>query len=120
MIEAMISMTIFAAAASATFNMLMVSVFTLRANSLDTHAVALATQEREDLRSLEYPVIATRDPYTTGSPNLFNGTSFTVHSDVQADQPAANMKTVTTTVSWNYLGRARSYAIQTIYTNVNG
>ena len=120
LIEAMIAMTIFAAAASATFNMLMMSVFTLRANSLDTHAVALATQEREDIRSIQYPAIATRDPYTTGSPDVFKGTSFTVHSDVQADQPAANMKTVTITVSWNYLGRPCTYTIRTVYTNVNG
>ena len=120
LIEAIISMAIFAAAASATFSMLMMSFYTLRANSLDTHAVSLATEEREDLRSLQYPVIATRDRYTTGSPNLFNGTPFTVHSDVQTDQPAANMKTVTITVSWNYLGKPRSYQIRTVYTNVNG
>jgi Tfp pilus assembly protein PilV len=120
LIEAMISMAIFATAASATFSMLMMSYYTLRANSLDTHAVALATQEREELRSLQYPVIATRDPYTAGSPNLFNGTPFTVHSEVSADQPAANMKTVTITVSWSYLGKARNYQIRTVYTNVNG
>jgi prepilin-type N-terminal cleavage/methylation domain-containing protein len=120
LIEAIISTAIFAAVASATFSMLMMSYYTLRANSLDTHAVTLATQEREDLRSLQYMVIATRDPYTTASPNLFNGTPFTVHSEVLADQPTANMKTVTITVSWSYLGKARNYRIQTLYTNVNG
>jgi len=120
LIETMVAMTIFAAAASATFNVLMLAVFTTRANALDTHAVALATQEREDLRSLQYTVIATRDPYTSGSPNLFNGTPFTVHSEVQNDTPATNMKTATITTSWSYLGRARSYRLQTVYTNLNG
>jgi hypothetical protein len=103
--------------------MLMMAIFTTRANALDSHAVALATQEREDLRSLQYPVIATRDPYTTASPDRFpapNGTPFTVHSEVQNDTPSSNMKTVTITTSWNYLGRSRSYQIQTVYTNLNG
>lgn len=120
LIEALVAMTIFAAGASATFSMLMLSLATARANALDTHAVALATQEREDLRSLVYASIATRDPYTSASPDVFNGTQFTVHSDVQSDQPAANMKTVTVSVSWTYKGAARSYSMSTIYTNVNG
>ena len=123
LIETLVAITIFAAAASATFSMLMMAMFTTRANSLNSHAVALATQEREDLRSLQYPVIATRDTYTTASPDRFpapNGTAFTVHSEVQNNTPSTNMKTVTITTSWNYLGRFRSYQIQTVYTNLNG
>jgi Tfp pilus assembly protein PilV len=120
LIEALVAMVIFAAGASATFSMLMLSIVTARANSLDTHAVALATQEREDLRSLVYANIVTRDPYTAGSPDVFGGARFTVHSEVQNDQPSANMKTVTVTVSWNYNGQPRNYSVSTIYTNVNG
>jgi prepilin-type N-terminal cleavage/methylation domain-containing protein len=120
LIEALVAMAIFAAGASATFSMLMLSLVTARANALDTHAVALATQEREDLRSLVYANIVSRDPYTSASPDVFGGAKFTVHSEVQNDQPAANMKTVTVTVSWNYKGAPRSYSLSTIYTNVNG
>src|SRR5262245_22854780 len=69
LIETLVAMTVFAAAASATFNMLMMAICATRANALDSHAVSLATQEREDLRSLQYPVITTRDPYTTASPD---------------------------------------------------
>jgi prepilin-type N-terminal cleavage/methylation domain-containing protein len=123
LIETMVAMTVFAAAASATFNMLMMAICITRANALDSHAVALATQEREDLRSLQYPVITTRDPYTTASPDRFpapNGIPFTVHSEVQNNAPSTNMKTVTITTSWSYLGRPRNYQIQTVYTNLNG
>lgn len=120
LIEALVAMTIFATAAAAAFSMLMLSVATTRANALDTHAVALATQERENLRSLVYDSIVTRDPYTSASPNVWEGTKFTVHSAVQNDQPAANMKTVTVTVSWSHSGMPRSYSLSTIYTNVNG
>jgi Tfp pilus assembly protein PilV len=120
LIEALVAITIFAAGASATFSMLMMSIMMARANSLDTHAVALATQEREDLRSLVYANIVTRDPITAADNHVFGGARFTVHSDVQDNQPAANMKTVTVTVSWNYKGQARNYSLSTIYTNVNG
>ncbi len=120
LIEALVAMAIFAAGASATFSMLMLSLVMARGNSLDTHAVALATQEREDLRSLIYANIVTRDPYTSGSPDVYGGANFTVHTDVQADQPATNMKTVAVTVSWTYKGQPRNYSLSTIYTNVNG
>ena len=43
-----------------------------------------------------------------------------MHSDVQADQPAANMKTVTVTVSWNYRAMPRTYTLRTIYTDFSG
>ncbi len=120
LIEALVAMTIFSTGASAAFSMLTLSLATVRANALDTHAVALATQEREDLRSLQYSAIVTRDAYTTASPNVFSGTNFTVHSEVQTDQPAANMKTVTVTASWSYQGIPRGYSLSTVYTNVNG
>ena len=120
LIEALVATTIFAVGASATFGMLMFSLATARANALDTHAVALATQEREDLRSLVYDNIVTRDPYTSAAPDVWGGSKFTVHSEVQSDQPAANMKTVTVAVSWNYNGLPRSYSLSTIYTNVDG
>ncbi len=120
LIEVLVAMAIFAAGASATFNMLMLALATARANALDTHAVALATQEREDLRSLVYANIVSRDPYTSASPDVFGGSGFTVHSDVQNDQPGPNMKTVTVTVSWSYRGTPRSYSLSTMYTNVNG
>jgi Tfp pilus assembly protein PilV len=120
LIDTLVGMTVLAVSANAMLSMLIFSAYNVRANALNTHAVTLAIQEREDLRSLIYSAIATRDPYTTGSPDRFNGVPFTVHSDVQTDVPAANMKTVTATISWNYRGQPRSYAVQTIYTNING
>lgn len=120
LIETLVATAVLLAGASSMLNMLTLSALTTRANALDTHAVALAVQEREDMRSLVYSAIATRDPYPTGSPDLFNGVGFTVHTDVQTDQPAASMKTVSVTVSWRCRGQPRSYALQTVYTNING
>jgi Tfp pilus assembly protein PilV len=120
LIEALVAVTVFAATAAAAFNMLAFSLVTSRENALNTHAVALAVQEREDLRALAYSQIATRDVFTAGSPNLFTNTAFTVHTDVQTDQPAANMKTVTVTVAWTHRALPRTYSLQTIYTDFSG
>ena len=119
-IETLVAMLVLTTAATAMLGMLTMAVWTTRQNVYETHAVALAVQEREDLRSLVYDAIDTRDPYTTGSPYTVDGVSFAVHSEVANDQPAANMKTVTVTTSWTYRGRARSYSLQTVYANING
>jgi type II secretory pathway pseudopilin PulG len=122
LIEALVTCVIFALMSVAIISLLLTSVTVARANSLDSHAVALAIQEKEDVRSISYPVVAgltTRDPYPTASPNLFNGTSFTVHSDISADQPIANVCTIITTVSWSHMGSTRSYVLRSIYAAVN-
>ncbi len=120
LIETLVAITVFAATASAAFNMLGMAVRTARENELNAFASALAVKEREDLRSLVYSAIATRDTYPSNNPKFYKNTAFTVHTDVQDSQPAANMKTVTVTVSWNYRSLPRTYALQTIYTDFSG
>ncbi len=120
LIDTLVGMTVLAVTSNAMLSMLMLSSYNTRTNAINTHAVTLAIQEREDQRSLSYAAIANRDPYTTAAPDRYNGVAFTVHSEVQADQPAVNMKTVTVTTSWNYLGSSRQYSLQTVYTNING
>jgi Tfp pilus assembly protein PilV len=120
LIEALVASSVLTVGAAAAASMLTLSSTTARSSALAAHGVALAEQELEDLRSLVYASILTRDSYTTSSPDVFNGTSFTVHSDVQADQPAANMKTVVVTVGWSDHGAPHTYDIQTIYANISG
>lgn len=119
-IEALVASTIFAVGMAASAGMLTLSMKTTQSSSLDAHAAALAQQELENLRSLVYASIATRDPFTSVAPDVFYGASFLVHSDVQIDQPAANMKTITVTASWTDRGAPRSYVMRSIYTNING
>jgi len=120
LIEALVAMTLFAIGSTAICNMLVASYLATQANTLSSHAVVLATQEREDLRSIQYANIASRDVYTSGSPHLFNGAKYTMSSTVQVDTPAVNMRTVTVTVGWTFRGSPRSYSTQTIFTNING
>jgi Tfp pilus assembly protein PilV len=113
-IETLIAMMVLTTAATAMLGMLTMSVVKTRESVQESRAVSLAVQERENLRSLVYSAIVTRDPYTTGSPyTAGDGVNFAVHSDVADDQPAANMKTVTVTTSW-------TYSLQTVYANING
>jgi len=120
LIETLVAITIFAATASAAFNMLVTAVTAARVNELNTFASSLAVKEREDLRSLVYAAISTRDTYPSNNPKFYRNTAFTMHTDVQDGQPAANMKTVTVTVSWTYRSVPRSYTVQTIYTDFSG
>jgi Tfp pilus assembly protein PilV len=119
LIEALVASAVLTVGAAAAAGMLTLSSSTSQSSTLGAHAVALAQQEMEDLRSLVYAQILTRDPYPPSTPDVFNGTKFTVHSNVQNDQPAANMKTITVTVSWTDHG-TRTYDLQTIYTNISG
>lgn len=119
-IEALVASTVFATAMAAAAGMLTLSMKTTQASALDAHATAIAQEELENLRSLVYASIASRDTYTSASPHVFGGARYTMHTDVQADSPAANMKTITVTVSWTDHGAPRSYELRTIYTNING
>lgn len=119
-VEALVASTILAVGTAAAASMLTLSMTTTRSHAFDAHAVALAEREMEDLRSLLYASIATRDPFPVNAPDVFNGAAFTVHTDVQAEQPAANMKTIAVTVSWTDHGVPRRYVLQTIYTNISG
>ena len=120
LIEALVASAVLTVGAAAAASMLTLSSTTSQSSTLGAHAVALAQQEMEDLRSLVYAGILTRDSYPANAPDVFNGTKFTVHTDVQVDQPVANMKTITVMVSWADHGTPRTYDLQTIYTNISG
>jgi hypothetical protein len=45
-------------------------------------------------------------------------TTFTISTTVLADNPAPNMKKVTTNVTWTGLNGAQTYTLDTIYTQV--
>lgn len=119
-VEALVASAILAVGMAAAAGMLTLSSRTTQASALAAHAVALAEREMEDLRSLVYASIVARNPFPSAAPDIFDATAFQVHSDVRADQPAANMKTIAVTVSWVDHGVPRSYVLQTIYTNIKG
>ena len=77
-------------------------------------AISLGEQELEDLRSLDYNSIASR----TNTPTTDGVTTYTVASTVVADSPTANMKSITTKVTWTGLNGPQTYSLYTIYTQL--
>ncbi len=120
LIEALVASAVLTAGAAAAAGMLTLPSATSPSTQLSAHAVALAQQEIEDLRSLTYAKILTRDARSADAPDVFDGTRFTVHTNVQADQAVANTKTITVTVSWSDHGLAQTYDLQTIFADVSG
>jgi hypothetical protein len=84
-------------------------------NTNDNYTIAyeLAVQELEDVRAQLYDQMESRSrDYEVG------GMTFEVETNVEADEPAANMKTIDVDITWNEPAGERNVALQTIYTAV--
>jgi len=83
-------------------------------NNLLTTAIALGEQELEDLRSQDYNtgLVSRTSTSTLGT------TTYTITSTVTANSPAINMKSITTNVTWTGLNGSQTYALNTIFTQL--
>jgi Flp pilus assembly protein TadG len=79
-------------------------------NEVEAAAIAQAQESIEDLRTYSYEDI---EGGTTTSGE------FTITRDVTADSPEDGMKAITVTVSWEWKGESRSYALHTVYSKIN-
>jgi Tfp pilus assembly protein PilV len=113
LIESLIAVCLFAVTASAVGNMLVQQVRAQGSNLARTQAIALAAQELEDLRAMDYTLIATRS-----STKTVGSKTYTVNTTVLEGQPAANMKTIATSVSWTEPSGTQTYALNAIYTAI--
>ena len=113
LIESVFAIGLLLIALSTIGNMLNQQLKAQSSNLTRTNAITLAERELEDLRSLDYNDIASRS-----SSQMFGSITYAVSTSVVADQPAANMKTIATTVSWTDAGGAQSYVTNAIYTAI--
>ena len=113
LIEVLVAAVILAVASVGVSSLLSGALIRSDVNSAMTHATNLAIQEMEDLRSLNYSVLASRT--APNSPDVWNGTSFTIESTVTADSPAENMSTLSVAVTWAQRGQSYRYSLQSIY-----
>jgi prepilin-type N-terminal cleavage/methylation domain-containing protein len=113
LLEVLAAMALFAIVASGTVALATQSIRRTLDNRQSTAAVLLAAQEVENLRTLDYPAVASESYTQTVAGQLFN-----VNTVVASDTPVANVKMITVTVSWTSIAGPRSYAVQTIYTDV--
>jgi general secretion pathway protein I len=115
LIEVLAAMTLFALVASAVGALATSALLNTTINRHYTMAAMLAQGELEDLRSLDYPAVASRASVQTVEGQVYN-----IDTVVAANTPAANMSLVTVTVRWNGPEGTRNYAVDTIFTDVTG
>lgn len=113
LIEVLVAAVILAVASVGVSSLLAGGLIRSDTNSAMTHATDLAIEEMEDLRSLAYGTLASRT--APNSPDVWNGTSFTIQSTVTRDSPAVNMSTIGVAVTWSQRGQSYSYGLQSIY-----
>lgn len=114
LLEVLASMVLFALVASAVGALATQSMVHTARNRHSTNAALVAQQELERLRGLAYTAMASGT-----STKTMAGQTFNVVSNVATNNPAANMSTITVTVTWNGPEGTRSYVVQTIYTAIN-
>ena len=111
--EAMVALGLFAIALAGISSFLVHHVRAAGNNFRESYAYALAEQELEAIRALDYGAIAARTATKT-----LGGITYTVTTTVGENTPAPNMKTVTVNVAWTDLRGSRNVQLGTIYTQV--
>lgn len=111
--ETMVALTLFALCSSAIGRLLTTQIRMASTNHLTTRAYALAEAELENLRAEDYATIASAS--RTAS---VGSVTYTVATTVQANVPAANLKTITVNVSWNEPTGPKNVTLRTIYTAI--
>lgn len=114
LIEALASLGVFAIGAAAIGSLLVTQIRLETSNAIATTATSLAAKELEDLRSLDYSSI----PGSRTSTTTVGAIAYTVASTATFDTPAAQMASITTTVSWTEPLGSKSYTVNAIYTDV--
>ncbi|MCS6926144.1 MAG: prepilin-type N-terminal cleavage/methylation domain-containing protein [Candidatus Binatia bacterium] len=116
LIEVLVAMVIFAIATAATASLMFHSTTYLAQSNERSRAIAIAQQVVEDLRTVDYSEME------SGSTTVdWKGQSafFTVHWNVDTDEPEPGMATVAVSVSWHHKGEMHTYETHTIYTDID-
>ena len=113
LMETMVALTLFALCSSAIGRLMTAQIRMASTNNLTSRAYALAEEELEAIRALDYSDIAS----TSRTLDVGN-VHFSLATVVQANVPATNLKSITVTVSWNEPTGSRNVALNTIYTAV--
>lgn len=113
LIEVLVAAVILAVGSVAVSSLIAAGLIRSDINDTMTHATDLAIQEMEDLRSLDYGTLASRT--APNSPDVWNGTSFTIQSTVTRDSPAPNMSTIGVSITWAQRTQSYGYNLQSIY-----
>jgi type II secretory pathway pseudopilin PulG len=112
-VESLVALVILGMSAASTGGFLQHQMRQSASNQLASEAYAIAAEHLEDFRAQSYASMA-------GSSSLSNvgGVDYTVATTVAPDMPAANMKLITVSVSWNEPAGPKNVSMSTVYTSV--
>jgi len=113
LLESLVALALFGVASAAIGTLFTQHIRAQSSNVTQTTAIGIAERELEDLRSLDYADIASRSSTTTVA-----SMTYTLTTTVSTDVPAANMKSITTAVTWTEPNGARNFTLNAIYTAV--
>ena len=114
LIETLAAMTLFAIVAAAISSMAGAAMRQTDRNKHGMAAAFIAQRQMEHVRGLDYPSIVANTQSISMGPHE----TYTVTTSVVDNQPVANVKTVTVTVTWTGPEGPKSYAITTYYTDI--
>lgn len=114
LLESLAAISLFAIVAAGVATMAGASMRHTANNRQSTAAQMLAQEELERVRGLDYPDIDDGSVTRTMA-----GKSYDIATTVLDNTPANGMKRITVTVTWDGPMGERSYAIDTIFTDVN-
>ncbi len=113
LVETVVALGVFAIGAAAVGRFLTEQIRSAASNNTATKAYAIAEQEMENVRMLNYEEMASRS--TT---QKVGAVTYALATQVVSDAPAANMKSITVTVNWDEPRGTRNVTLYSIYTSV--
>jgi type II secretory pathway component PulJ len=114
LLEVLAAISLFAIVASGTGALAAQSMLRTAQNRHASAATMLVQQELERVRGVLYANIT-----NASATKVMGAQSYTLTTGVLDNTPAANMKQVTVRVDWTGPEGAKSYQVQTIYTDVS-
>jgi prepilin-type N-terminal cleavage/methylation domain-containing protein len=119
LIEVLVAMTIFAIASLAMSSLMVSSMAMVTENALASEAIGIAQGRIEATRTLPYDDMIPGNICPVSNVNSSKGsTTFTLVCAVLPIPSVSGAQTIRITVRWNYRGVAKSYATETIFTEV--
>jgi type II secretory pathway pseudopilin PulG len=113
LVETVVALGVFAIGAAAVGRFLTEQIRSAASNNVASKAYALAEQEMEAIRMLNYDEMVGR-----GSTQTVGNVTYTLTTTVLTDSPAANMKAITVRVDWVEPRGAKDVSLYSIYTSV--
>lgn len=117
LIETLIAVIIFAIVSLAMTSLMVTNTRMISENAQSSEAVGYAQELLENLR--EVPINSLTAGSSSATRQSARGTEYTITWTVTPNSPATGRTSVAVTVAWSHKGTPRTYATQSIFTQVS-